>query len=168
VRQAEEFGDDDAGLAEAQVFRLQAGEDEVGILRLDGCGEEACYAEGIARAEVVAVNVDGAVSAFGKGFADGLAHALGTGGEDDHFAAVFFFELKRLFQGVGIGLIEGVLEGGIFNPLAGGSDADLGIAIGNLLYGYDDLHLQIAPVHPNRQRRAVNTGESIIVPKLGT
>ena len=32
VGQAEEFGDDDAGLAEAEVFRLQAGEDEVGAL----------------------------------------------------------------------------------------------------------------------------------------
>ena len=31
VGQAEEFGEDDAGLAEAEIFRLQAGEDEVGV-----------------------------------------------------------------------------------------------------------------------------------------
>ena len=33
VRQAEQFGEDDAGLAVAEVVRLQAGEDEVGALR---------------------------------------------------------------------------------------------------------------------------------------
>jgi hypothetical protein len=114
VGQAEQFGDDDAGLAEAQVFGLQAGEDEVGILRLDGGGEQAGYAEGVAMAEVVAVDVDGAVCAFGEGFADGLAYALGAGAEDDDFAAVLLLELEGFFEGVGVGLVEGVLEAGLF------------------------------------------------------
>jgi len=140
VGQVEEFGDDDAGLAEAEVFRLQAGEDEVGILRLDGGGEEAGYAECVAIAEVVAVDVDGAVCAFGESLADGLAYALGAGADDDDFAAVLLLELKGLFEGVGVGLVEGILEAGLFDPLTGGVDADLRIAFGNLLDCDYDLH----------------------------
>ena len=59
VRKTEEFGDDDAGLAEAQVFRLQAGEDEVGIFLPDGGGEEGGYAECVERADVVAEGCGG-------------------------------------------------------------------------------------------------------------
>ena len=44
MRQGEKFGDDDAGLAEAEVFRLQAGENEVGVLLFCSGGEQAGYA----------------------------------------------------------------------------------------------------------------------------
>ncbi len=140
VGQVEELGEDDAGLAEAEVFRLEAGEDQVGRFRRDGGGEQAGYAEGVAGAEVVAGDVDGAVGALGEGFADGLADALRAGGEDDDFAAVLLFQLQGFFEGVGVGLVEGELKIGFFNPLSGGVDAELGIAIGDLLDGYDDFH----------------------------
>ncbi len=142
VGQAEEFGDDDAGLAEAEIFRLQAGEDEVGIFLLDGGGEQAGDAERVAGAEIVAEDVDGAVGAFGEGFADGGSDALGAGAEDDDFAVArgLLFELQGFFKGVGVGLVQGVLEVGFFNPFAGGVDADRGVALGNLFDGDDDFH----------------------------
>ena len=71
----------DAGLAQAQVFGLQAGEDQVGVFGLDGGGEQPRYAQSIARAEVVADDVDGAVGALGESFADGGAHALRAGAD---------------------------------------------------------------------------------------
>ena len=117
VRQIENSGKNDAGLAEAEVFGLQSGEDEVGLLGLDGGGEQAGDAEGIAGAEIVAEHVNGAVGAFGEGFADGGADALRTGAEDDDFAVVFLFELKGFFEGVGVGLVEGPLQAGFINPL---------------------------------------------------
>ncbi len=140
VGQAEQFGDDDAGLAEAQVFRLQAGEDEVGILLPCGLGEQAGYAEGVAGGEIVAEDVNGAVCALGESFADGGPDALGAGCENDDFAAVLFLELQGFFEGVGVGLVHGVLEIGLVDPFAGGVDADLGVAVGDLFDGYDDFH----------------------------
>ena len=41
VGQAEELGEDDSGLAEAEVVGLQAGEDQVGLLVFHSCGEQA-------------------------------------------------------------------------------------------------------------------------------
>ena len=70
--QVEEFGDDDAGLAEDEVFRLQAGEKQVGAFGFDAGGQEAGNTKSVAGTEVVAVDVDGAVCALGEGFADGL------------------------------------------------------------------------------------------------
>ncbi len=49
-------------------------------------------------------------------------------------------ELERLFEGVGVRLVHGVLQVGFFNPFAGGVDADLRIAFGDLLDGYYDFH----------------------------
>ncbi len=69
-----------------------------------------------------------------------VADALGAGAEDDDFAAVLLFELQGFFEGVGVGFVHGVLEVGLFDPLAGGVDADLCIALGDLLDGDDDFH----------------------------
>jgi hypothetical protein len=121
---------------------LKAGEDEVGALLFCGGGEQAGYAEGVAGGQIVAGNVDGTVGTFGKGFADGLADALGTGGEDNDFAAVLLFELKSFFKGVGVGLVEGELEVGFVDPLGRRVDADLGVAFGDLFDGYDDFHMR--------------------------
>ena len=71
-----------------------------------------------------------------------VADALWAGGEDDDFAvgAGLLFELQGFFEGVGVGLVHGVLDVGFFNPFAGGVDADWGVAVGNLFDGYDDFH----------------------------
>ena len=136
----EQFGEDDAGLAVAEVIGLKAGEDQVGVLGADGFGDQAGHAEGVALGEVVGGDVDGAVGALGQGFADGGADALGAGADHDDFAAVFLLELEGFFQGVGVRLVHGVLEVGLLNPFARVVDADLRIALGDLLDGYDDFH----------------------------
>ena len=98
VRQAEQFGEDHAGLSEAEVVGLQAGQHQVGRFGLDGFGEQPRDRERIELMQVVGVHVDGAIGALGEGFANGGADALRAGGEDDHFAAVLFLELQRLLR----------------------------------------------------------------------
>ncbi len=134
------FGDDDAGLAEAEIVGLEAGQDEVGALRADGFGDEAGNAEGVALAEIFGSDVDGAVGALGQGFADGGTNALGAGADDDDFAAVLLLELEGFLEGVSVRLVHGVLKVGFLDPFAGGVDADLRIALGDLLDGYYDFH----------------------------
>ena len=99
--------------------------------------------------EVVAVDVNGAVGALGEGFANGGSDALGAGAEHDDFAAVLLFELEGFFEGVGVGLVHGELKVGFFDPFAGGVDADLRIALGDLFDGYDDFHSKMLHVHLN-------------------
>ena len=43
----------------------------------------------VARAEIVAGDVNGAVGALGESFANGWSNALRTGADNDDFAAVF-------------------------------------------------------------------------------
>ena len=140
MRQAEEFGEDDAGLAETEIVRLQAGQHQVGRLRLDGLGEHARHGERIELVQVIGIHVDGAIGALGQGLANGGAHALRAGGEDDHFAAVLLLELQAFFKGVGVRFVHGELDVGFFNPFPGAVDAHLRIALRDLLDGYDDLH----------------------------
>jgi len=104
VGHPEKLGEDDAGLTEAEIVGLEAGENEIGLFVANGRREKAGYAEGVVAAEcgfVRALDVDGAVGAFGEGFADGLADALGAGADDDDFSAVSFFKQQGLFEGVG-------------------------------------------------------------------
>jgi hypothetical protein len=84
--------------------------------------------------------VDGAVGAFGEGFADGFAGALGAGAQDDDFTAMGFLELKGFFEGVGVGLVHGELDVLEVDPFARGVDAYAGIAFGDLLDCYNDFH----------------------------
>src|ERR1039458_1829465 len=62
--------------------------------------------------------MNGAVGAFGQGFAQHLLGARRTGGDHHYFPAVLLFLSESFFQSVGIGLIHFV--GNIFaNPSAG-------------------------------------------------
>ena len=73
-------------------------------------------ASGIECAQVFLFDMNGAVGAFGEGFANGLRGARGSGAQHHHFAPVFLFQLQAFFQGVSIGLIDLVAEIGILNP----------------------------------------------------
>ena len=84
VGQAEQLGNNDAGLAQSQVFRLQAGQHQVGILRLDGRGQQPRHAQRIASRQIVADDMDCPVRALGQRLADGRAHALRPRADDDH------------------------------------------------------------------------------------
>ena len=92
--------------------------------------------------EVVGFDVNGAVGAFGEGFADGGTDALGSCAEHDDFAAVLLLELQGFFERVGVGLVHGALQVGFFDPFAGAVDAHLRIALGDLLDGDDDFHTE--------------------------
>ena len=96
----------------------------------------------VSSSEVVGLDVDGAVGALGEGFAQGGLDALGAGADYDDFAgAVLLFELEGLFEGVGVGLVDGVVEVGVVDPLAVRGDMDGRVALGHLFDGYYDLHL---------------------------
>ena len=81
-----------------------------------------------------------------------MAPALGAGGDDNDFAwfrtGVGFFEEQGLFEGVGVGFVECEFDVGEVDPFGAGADADAGIALRDLLNGYDDFHLvRNAPIH---------------------
>ena len=105
VRQPEQLGQNHAGLPVAQVVGLQAGEDKIRRFGLDGGGQQTRAPKRIEGAHVF-FDVDGAVGAFGQGFTNGLRGALGPGAERNHFAAVFFLQLQRRFQGISVGLVD--------------------------------------------------------------
>ena len=140
VRQAHELGHDDTGLAVAEIVRLEAGEDEVGVFLFCSGSEELGNAERVELVQVVALDLDGAICAFGEGFANGGAGALGSGAENDDFAAVLLLQLQGFFEGVGVRLVHGELEVGFFDPFAGAGDANLSIALGDLFDADDNFH----------------------------
>jgi hypothetical protein len=90
--------------------------------------------------------VDGAVGALGQRLADGRSHALWPRAQHDHLAAVLFFELQRLFEGIGVRLVHRELQIGFVNPLAVGCNAHRRIALGNLLDCNNDLHLVLPQI----------------------
>ena len=137
--QPHQLGQDHAGLAVAQVVGLQAGQHQVGLLRRERSGQQAGGAQRIECAHLF-LDVDGAIGAFGEGFANGLGGALGSGAQHHHLAPVFFFQLEAFFQGISIGLVDLVTEIGILNPGARWRDAQLRVAGRDLLDTNDDLH----------------------------
>ena len=118
MRQAQQFGQNDAGLAVAQIVRLQAGEHQIGRFGFERGGQQARGSQRIERADVFCFDVDGAVGAFGQRFANGLGGARGAGAQGDDFAAVLFLELQRGFQRVGVRLVDLEGEVGFLDPLA--------------------------------------------------
>jgi hypothetical protein len=124
--QAEELGDDDAGLAQAEIFRLQAGEQEVGASRALTAAASRRATERASRVARSSQRMWMARSApLARASRMTVPDALGAGREHDDFAAVLLLELKRFFEGVGVGLVQRVLQVRLFNPFAGGVDADL-------------------------------------------
>jgi len=84
--------------------------------------------------------MDSAIRSFGEGFANRGSDALRARTEDDDLAAVLLLQLQRLFQRVGVGLIEGPLKICLFNPPSGGVDADRSIALRHLFDSDHNLH----------------------------
>src|SRR6202000_766457 len=79
VRDAEKLGEHNTGLAQTEIVRLQAGEDEIRLLVLDRSSKTAGNAECVQRGQVIALDMDGAGGALGGGFADGAGCALPPG-----------------------------------------------------------------------------------------
>ncbi len=110
----------DAGLAVAEIVGLQAGEDQVGRSRFERGGQQPRGGQRVEGAQIVFFDVDGAVGAFGQRLADGLRGARRAGAQRDDFAAVLLLQLQRLFERVGVGLVDLVGEIGFLDPFAGG------------------------------------------------
>ena len=72
------------------------------------------------------LDVDGAVGAFGQGFAQRGGDALRPGAEGDHLAAILFLQLQRLFQRVGVRLVDAIGEVAFVDTLAAGRQGELG------------------------------------------
>ena len=91
VRQPHHFGQDDAGLAVAEIVGLQAGQDQIGLLRFEraspSCGRAT---RGSVDSRLSGFDVDRAIRAFRQSFANGLRGALRPRAKHHHFAAVSF------------------------------------------------------------------------------
>ncbi len=114
---------------------------EVGLLALHGARQKRRDVERIPGIEAVRFDVDGAIGALGQGLADGLRGARRAGAHHNHFAAVFFLELQRRFQGVRVGLVDFVAEIGVLNPAVGRVKTQRRIAGRNLLERNQDFHV---------------------------
>ena len=117
MRPAEQFGQQHAGLGKAVIVRLQAGEDQVELLIFNRGSQDLGNVERIEGDEAVIFKVNGAVSAFGQGFAQNLLGARRTGGDDHNFAAVLLALAQCLFQSVGIGFVH-FIRNVVANPRA--------------------------------------------------
>ena len=137
---SEHLGQHHTGLPVSQVVGLQTGEDQVRLFRFRGRGQQFCDAERVERIQVFFFDVDGAVGALGQSFADGLRRARRSGAQRDHFAAVLFLQLQRLFQRVRIRLVDLEAQIVLLNPAAVRVDAELRIAHRNLLDGDNYFH----------------------------
>ena len=68
--------------------------------------------------------MDGAVGALRQRLADGLGGAFRTGTKHDHLAAMLFFQEQRLFERIGVRLVDFEAEVLFVDPLAAVIDAD--------------------------------------------
>jgi len=79
VGPAQQFGEDYAGLGEAVVVGLQAGEDEIELFVFDGGGDGSGGVERIDAYEGRVFEVDGAIRSLGQSLPQYLLCARGTG-----------------------------------------------------------------------------------------
>ena len=169
MRQAEQFCEDDAGLGEAVVVGLQAGEDEIELLILDRSGERLGSIEGVEAHEGGVFEVNGAIGTLGEGLAQDLLCASRAGGDDDNFTAVLFFLAECFLEGVGVGLVH--LVGDILaDPGTGLVEFERCVFLRHLLHADQDFHptprrkfvrLNYAPRarkgrHPRRKLASIN------------
>ena len=139
VRQAQQLGQQDAGLADALIVALQAGEDQVeGFLAQRG-GQGFRRAQRIEQEEFVVGDVDAAVGALGQRFLDGLLGALRAHGERHDLAAVLFLQAQGFFEREAVRLVHLEADVGFANPQAVIGDAQRRILGGNLLDADGDL-----------------------------
>src|SRR5229473_3810816 len=81
VRQIQQPGKQNAGLAEAMVVALQSGQNQISFFLSDRGGQGFRRTQRIELREIVVRDVNAAVRALGERFFDGLLHALGAHGK---------------------------------------------------------------------------------------
>ena len=92
------------------VGRLGAADDQVGVQRLQGLGQDLGGGHGAGAVQRVVLNVDGLVRTHGERLADGLGGAGRAHGQDRHLAAVLLLDLQRLLDRVLVHLVDDVVR----------------------------------------------------------
>ena len=139
MRQAQQFREQHARLAEALIFALQSRQHQVRFFALDRRRQRFRRAERIERVRLVIRDVHAAVGALGQRFLDRLLHALRAHRHGDHFAGVFFLQAQGFLERVTIRLVHLKSDVGFANPacVGNGQGSVLG---GHLLDADDNLH----------------------------
>src|SRR5207237_3001161 len=106
VRPSQQFRQNHAGLRIAVVIGLQAGEDEVELLILDGSSECLGGVDGVERNEAGIFQMNGAVGSLGQRLAQYLLGARRSGSNRYYFAAVFFFLPQGFLKRIGIRFVD--------------------------------------------------------------
>ena len=141
MRQPQQLGHNHSRLPKPQVFGLQSREQQIGALLLCSRSQQPRHAQRVARANVVACNVDSAVRALGQRFADSLPNPLWPRRQHNHLAAELFLELQRLFESVSVRLVESKLQIAFFNTTWRKSRCrNCASRSGDLFDSYDDFH----------------------------
>ena len=119
VRQAQQFGQDDAGLPVAQIVGLQAGQDQIRLLRFARLRPASCAIASGSNAGRFSSSMWMARSApLARASRMVCERASGPGAKHHHLAAVLFFQLQPFFERIGIGLVDFEAEIGFFDPAA--------------------------------------------------
>jgi hypothetical protein len=129
----------------AAVGGLGTAEHQVGVLPLDGLGQDLAGGDGARAAQRVVDDVDGGVRAHRQRLADGLGGPVRTHGQDDDLAALSLLDAQRLLDGVLVHLVDDVIGARPFDRVVVGTQAALSTRIRHLLHKYDDLHACAKP-----------------------
>ena len=142
MRHAEPLGEDDTDLAEALVVGLEPGQHEVELFVRHRRGKRVSDDERIGGGQRIRLDVDGAIGAARQRLANHLADAGGAGRADDDLPTVLLLEPQRLFERIGIRLVE--LEAGVAvaNPRAAIGDSQLPLTGDDLLDANRNFHDQ--------------------------
>jgi hypothetical protein len=111
-----------------------------GFSAFAGGGKKFRDAESIESVEILLLRYECAVGTLSERFANGLSGARGTGAQRDHLATVFFLELQRFFERVGVRLVDLEAQVGFLDPASGGFHAELRVADGDLLNRNNYFH----------------------------
>ena len=118
---------------------MEASEDEVEVLVLDGSSKGPRSVESIETDKDIVFQVDGAVGALSQGFTQHLAGPGRPGRDGYDFPAVFFLLAKGLFQGVGVRLVD-LIRNVFANPGPGLVQLEGSIFLRNLLHADQNFH----------------------------
>ena len=134
------LGEHHADLRVALIVGLQPGEHEVEALVRHRRGKCGRGERSVSAAERLILDVNRPVRSARERFTDDLLHARRTGGADDDFAVVLLAKTQRLFQRVGVGLVQLVAGILLADPRPRVVQARLPLAGWDLLDADGNLH----------------------------
>ena len=140
MRDRQFFGEHWSELRVALVVALQAGEDQIELLLRHRRGQCGSSRERIGRRERIILDMQRAIGAAGKGFANHLLDARRPGRADDDLAAMLFAKTQGLLERVGIRLVHLVADILVADPGLVVVQARLPLTSWDLLNTDGDFH----------------------------